>query len=210
MQKITVLLVDNHRLFREALACVLNEDHRVSVIGETSNLDNALKIVANTRPNIVLSDINMSPFNGFEFTKKVKELSPETKILGLSGYALPAYMKKMFKAGAYGYVTKNSSQDELLKGILALSHGEKKFICREIQDILAGKKEKSDNTPFANLTSTEMGIVQLIREGFSSSEIAQQLHVGSRTIDAHRYNISRKLNLKNAAALVNYAHKQGW
>ncbi len=210
MDKISILLVDDHKLIRESWSFILNSDRRFEVIGETSNAEEAVEIAKTLKPRIVLMDINMSPVNGFETTKLVRKVSPTSKIIGISMHTMPAYARKMLQMGAVGYVTKNSSKDELLSAIIEVNDG-KKYICEEVKNILAQQELEDDGikTDLNLLSKRELDIVKLIREGLSSKEIAVRLDISLKTVEVHRYNILKKLNLKNTAALVNFINSHG-
>ncbi|MBN8685631.1 MAG: response regulator transcription factor [Chitinophagales bacterium] len=210
MGKITILLVDDHKLIRDSWSFILNSDSRFQVIGETSNADEAVEITRTKKPDIVLMDINMTPVNGFEATKLVRKYSPGSKIIGISMHSMPAYARRMLQIGAMGYVTKNSSKDELINSIVEVYSG-KKYICEEVKNILAQQElEDEGGTPDMNVLSRrELDIVQLIKEGLSSKEIALRLDISLKTVEVHRYNILKKLNLKNTAALVNFINVHG-
>ncbi len=210
MGKITILLVDDHKLIRDSWSFILNSDSRFHVIGETSNADEAVEIARDKKPEIVLMDINMSPVNGFEATKLVRKYSPGSKIIGISMHSMPAYARRMLQIGAMGYVTKNSSKDELLTSIVEV-HSGRKYICDEVKNILAQQElEDEGGTPDMNVLSRrEIDIVQLIKEGLSSKEIALRLDISLKTVEVHRYNILKKLSLKNTAALVNFINAHG-
>jgi len=210
MGKITILLVDDHKLIRDSWSFILNSDIRFQVIGETSNADEAVEIARDKKPEIVLMDINMSPVNGFEATKLVRKYSPGSKIIGISMHSMPAYARRMLQIGAMGYVTKNSSKDELLAAIIEVHNG-KKYICDEVKNILAQQElEDEGGAPDMNVLSRrEIDIVQLIKEGLSSKEIALRLDISLKTVEVHRYNILKKLSLKNTAALVNFINAHG-
>lgn len=210
MEKITILLVDDHKLIRESWSFILNSDSRFEVIGETSNADEAVEIAKTLKPRIVLMDINMSPVNGFDATKLVRKVSPSSKIIGISMHTMPAYARKMLQMGAMGYVTKNSSKDELMDAIIEVNEG-KKYICNEVKNILAQQELEDDGvkTDLNLLSKRELDIVKLIKEGLSSKEIAVRLDISLKTVEVHRYNILKKLNLKNTAALVNFINSHG-
>jgi DNA-binding NarL/FixJ family response regulator len=210
MGKITILLVDDHKLIRDSWSFILNSDSRFQVIGETSNADEAVEIARTKKPDIVLMDINMTPVNGFEATKLVRKFSPGSKIIGISMHSMPAYARRMLQIGAMGYVTKNSSKDELINSIVEV-YGGKKYICEEVKNILAQQElEDEGGTPDMNVLSRrELDIVQLIKEGLSSKEIALRLDISLKTVEVHRYNILKKLSLKNTAALVNFINVHG-
>lgn len=204
------MLVDDHKLIRDSWAFILSSDSRFKVIGESGNADDAMRIVKNEKPQIVLMDINMTPVNGFEATKLVRKFSPTTKIIGITMHTMPTYAKRMMQLGAMGYVTKNSSKEELLKAILEVNGG-KKYICDEVKNILVHQELEDENDqPDLNvLSSREIDIVQLIKEGLPSKEIADRLEISLKTVEVHRYNILKKLNLRNTAALVNFINTSG-
>lgn len=209
MEKITILLVDDHKLIRDSWSFILNSDLRFKVVGETSSGEEAIEIAKQKRPMIVLMDVNMSPVNGFDATKEIHKLSPESKIIAVSMHSMPAYAKRMLQLGAMGYVTKNSSKDEMLKAIMEVNNG-KTYMCEEVKTILSDQEmDENAETDLNNLSRRELDIVKLIKEGFSSREIALQLDLSLKTIEVHRYNILKKLKLKNTAALVNYINTKG-
>lgn len=210
MEKITILLIDDHKLVRESWSFILNSDPRFQVVGETSDVNEAVEIAKEQNPRIVLMDINMSPINGFEGTKMIRKFSPGSRIIGISMHSMPAYARRMLHAGALGYITKNSSKDEMLKAIVEVNAG-RKYVCEEVKNILAQQElEEDTGKPDMNaLSQRELEVVKLIREGLSSKEIARQLDISLKTVEVHRYNILKKLNLKNTAALVNFINAQG-
>lgn len=209
MEKITILLVDDHKLVRDSWSFILNSDPRFQVVGETSSGDEAVEIAKNIRPDIVLMDINMTPTNGFEATKLVRKYSPSSKIIGVSMHSMPAYAKRMLQSGATGYVTKNSSKEELMEAILEVSKGQK-YICSEVKNILAQQELEEGGQPDLNVLSRrELDITKLIKDGLSSREIALKLDISLKTVEVHRYNILKKLHLKNTAALVNFINTHG-
>jgi DNA-binding NarL/FixJ family response regulator len=211
MNKITILLVDDHKLIRESWAFILNSDPRFQVIAETSSGGDAIELARDLRPHIVLMDVNMTPVNGFEATKLIRKVSPGSRIIGITMHSMPAYAKRMLQIGAMGYVTKNSSKDEMITAILEVYQG-KKYICDEVKNILAHQEleEDGDGQPDMNVLSRrELEIVKHIREGSSSKEIALNLDISLKTVEVHRYNILRKLTLKNTASLVNFINRQG-
>lgn len=211
MEKINILLVDDHRLIRDSWSFILNSDPRFTVIGETSSGEEAIEIARNKQPDIILMDVNMTPVNGFEATKQIRKVSPSSKVIGVSMHSMPAYAKRMLQLGAMGYVTKNSSKEEMITAILEVT-ANRKYICDEVKNILAQQELEEGTaaiTDMNNLSRRELDIIQLIKEGLSSKEIALQLDISLKTVEVHRYNILKKLNLKNTAALVNFINTQG-
>lgn len=210
MSKISVLLVDDHKLIRESWNLLLSTDDRFEIVGEASDLEQAAAVAANRKPQVVLMDINMEPVNGFEATKQVLKQSPTSQVIGVSMHSMPAYARRMFQVGARGYVTKNSSKEELFQAIDEVLAGNK-YICDEIKNILAHQEldEESEYPDMNSLSKRELEVVSHIRQGLSSKEIAQRLEISLKTVEVHRYNILKKLKLKNTAALVNFINAQG-
>jgi DNA-binding NarL/FixJ family response regulator len=210
MEKISILLVDDHKLIRESWSFILNSDERFEVVGETSSGDEAVEVAKNKRPQIVLMDINMTPVNGFDATRLIRKFSPGSKVIGISMHSMPAYARRMLQLGAMGYVTKNSSKDEMINAIIEVNNG-KKYVCDEVKNILAQQELEEDGGPpdMNVLSRRELDIAKLIKEGMSSKEIALQLDISLKTVEVHRYNILKKLSLKNTAALVNFINTHG-
>jgi DNA-binding NarL/FixJ family response regulator len=210
MQKITILLVDDHKLIRDSWSFILNRDPRFLVVGETNSGEEAIEIAREKSPEIILMDVNMSPVNGFDATKQIHKTSPDSKIIAVSMHTMPAYARRMLQLGAMGYVTKNSSKEEMITAIVEVSNG-KKYICNEVKTILAEQAlgEHADTTDMNNLSRRELDIIKLLKEGLSSREIALQLEISFKTVEVHRYNILKKLKLKNTAALVNFINTKG-
>ena len=210
MTHITILIADDHKLIRETWAFILSSDPRFKVLADCGDAETAVEIAKIQRPDIVLMDINMVPFSGFEATEKIRKLSPSSKIIGVSMHSQPAYAKKMLQAGAMGYVTKNSSREEMMKAILEV-HGGRKYICEEIKNIISEQlMDESSDAPNINaLTEREIQIINYIREGLSSKEMAAVLNISLKTVEVHRHNILKKLKLKNAASLVNFINSSG-
>ena len=210
MEKIKILLVDDHKLIRDSWSFILNSDPRFTVIGETNSGEEAIDIASKKKPDIILMDVNMSPLNGFDATKQIHKISPDSRIIAVSMHTMPAYAKRMLQLGAMGYVTKNSSKEEMITAIVEVSNGNK-YICDEVKAILADQEldENADKGDLNDLSRRELDIIKLIKEGLSSREIALQLDISLKTVEVHRYNVLKKLKLKNTASLVNYINAKG-
>jgi two-component system invasion response regulator UvrY len=207
MKKITILIVDDHTLIRETWSFILNTDPRFSVIAESGTGEEAVELSKKLRPEIVIMDINLPGINGIEATAQIRKFSPASRILGVSLHTQPTYARKMIQKGAMGYVTKNSSREEMFKAIIEIHNG-KKYICDEIKNILSEQVINGDD-PQAGLNSLsqrEIEVISFIKKGNSSKEIADVLQISVKTVEVHRYNILKKLNLKNAAGLVNFVN----
>jgi DNA-binding NarL/FixJ family response regulator len=211
MAQLTIMLVDDHKLIRDSWSFILNSDPRFTVVGETNNGEDAVEIVKTLKPDIILMDVNMSPVNGFDATRLIAKHSPASKVIAVSMHTMPAYAKRMIQLGAMGYVTKNSSKDEMVKAIIEVSNG-RKYICDEVKNILAQKELEEETTEgdMNALSRREIDIIQRVKEGLSSKEIALQLDISLKTVEVHRYNILKKLKLKNTAALVNFINVNGF
>lgn len=208
MKKTTILIADDHTLIRETWSLLLNADPRFHVIAECGKGEEAVELAKKLQPNIVIMDISLPGISGIEATKLVHEVSPDSKILGVSMHTQPAFAKKMMQKGAMGYITKNSTSEEMFHAITEIQKGNK-YICDEIKNILS-LQTISGEEPMASindLSNREIEIIGLLKQGYSSKEVADTLHISSKTVEVHRYNILKKLNLKNTAALVNYINK---
>jgi DNA-binding NarL/FixJ family response regulator len=199
------MIADDHKLIRETWSYILNNDDRFEVIAECGDSELAVEIAREKKPDIILMDINMMPITGFEATERIRKLSPASKIIGVSMHSQPAYAKKMLQIGAKGYVTKNSSREEMIKAILEVFGGNK-YICDEIKNNISELiLEENKDVPNVNaLTEREIQIINLIKEGLSSKEIASELNISLKTVEVHRHNVLKKLKLKNSASLVNF------
>ena len=201
---ISILIADDHKLIRETWTYILNRDARFKVIGSCSNSEEAVKMSGQKHPNVVLMDINMVPFSGIEATRQIREVSPETRIIGVTMHSQPAYAKKMMQLGASGYVTKNSSREEMVNAIIEVSKGNK-FVCEEMKELISDSMEAPSSLSAINsLTEREMDVINLIRQGSSSKDISVKLEISIKTVEVHRHNILKKLKLKNAASLIHF------
>jgi two-component system invasion response regulator UvrY len=204
MQPIKLFIVDDHTLLREAFKMTLASHPDFLVIGEAGDGENAVELVPRLRPDVITMDINLPGISGIEATKQIRRMLPGAKVLGISLHTQPSYARKMMKAGAYGYVTKNTSTNEMFKAIMEV-YGGKKYICAEIKNILSGHiTGEEEQAKIESLSLREIEVIKHIKDGRSSKEIAQALFISVNTIEVHRYNILKKLRLKNVAALVNF------
>ena len=205
MEKITILIADDHTLVRETWSFILNTDERFTVIAESGNGEEAVELAKQFRPDIVIMDINLPGINGIEATQQIRKFSPASRILGVSLHTQPTYARKMIQKGAMGYVTKNSSREEMFKAIMEIQAG-RRYICEEIKNILSEQviNGEEPQSGLNALSQREIEIINFIKKGFSSKEIAESLEISVKTVEVHRYNILKKLNLKNSAALVNF------
>jgi DNA-binding NarL/FixJ family response regulator len=206
--KISILIADDHTLFREAWIDILSGDSRFEVVAQCGDTDEAIRLAKEKNPEIILMDINMMPLSGLDASKEILKSSPSCKIIGLSMHAEPAFAIKLISMGGRGYVTKNSSSDEMIQAILEVHKG-KKFLCAEIKNNILGNMldENSDAAKINSLTIREIQIIDLIKQGYTSLQIAESLEISKATVEAHRYNILKKLKLKNSTSLINFVHE---
>jgi len=204
-EKITILIADDHTLVRETWSLLLNSDPRFFVVAECGSGEEAVEVSRKLRPAVVIMDINLPGINGIEATQLIRKFSPGSRILGVSLHTQPTYARKMMQKGAMGYVTKNSSREEMFRAIVEVYNG-KKYVCEEIKNIVSEQViSGGDQSSGLNaLSQREIEIISFIKKGHSSKEIADALNLSVKTVEVHRYNILKKLNLKNAAALVNF------
>jgi two-component system invasion response regulator UvrY len=210
MKKITVVIVDDHKLIRDSWSFLLSLHPSFEVIGECSSGGEAIEIVKARHPDIVLMDINLPGINGLEATIEVQKISPASKILAVSMHTEPSYARQMIQKGAFGYVTKGSTKEEMFQALEKISGGGK-YICQEIKNILAENTLMNNEEPGNGkdlLSKREVEVVQLIKRGRSSKEIAGDMFIATKTVEVHRHNILKKLKLKNTAALVDFIKKR--
>ncbi len=210
MAKITVLIVDDHTLIRETWSFLLGRNENFEVIAEVGDGHKAIDIARDKRPQIVLLDINMAPLNGFDVLKMIRKQSPGSKVIAVSMHSQPAYAKKMLRMGAKGYVTKNSPRQEMLDAIMEVYKGNS-YICQEVKNILSDQMlNEEDNAVGLNqLSEREIEVINQIRDGLSSKEIADKLSISIKTVEVHRHNILKKLKVKNTASLINFINSSG-
>jgi len=204
------MIVDDHTLIRETWSFLLGRNENFEVIAELGDGQKAIDIARDKRPHIVLLDINMAPLNGFDVLKMIRKLSPGSKVIAVSMHSQPAYAKKMLRLGAKGYVTKNSPKQEMLDAITEVNKGNI-YICQEVKNILSDQMLGEEDTAAGlnQLSEREIEVINQIRDGLSSKEIAEKLGISIKTVEVHRHNILKKLKVKNTASLINYINSSG-
>ncbi len=214
MEKIRVLIADDHAIVRDGLKMILAGRPDIEVAGEAVDGAEAVNKVKELEPDVVLMDITMPGKNGLEATREIKQLNPEVKILVLTMHESDDYFYKILEAGASGYFVKGGSSQELISAILAVWRGEvfiypsmaKKLLTHYLQRAKTGR----DAETFGQLTNREQEILKLIAEGRNNQEIADLLVLSPTTVQTHRAHIMTKLGLHNRTELVKYAIRQGF
>jgi two-component system, NarL family, response regulator NreC len=211
-EHIKILIAEDQGLIRHALASLLRRVDGFEVIGLAGNGVEVLKQLETARPDIILMDIKMPQMNGIEATKKINEKMPWIKIIGLSMYDHPTFIKEMLRNGAKGFLSKDCAFDELRDAIQKVFTGET-YLCKNAKKVVIDEFSKNSADPqlagLQSLTPREIEIIQLLAEGNITREIANKLFISEKTVDRHKTNILNKLNLKNTAQLVKVAVDQG-
>jgi DNA-binding NarL/FixJ family response regulator len=207
MEKITILIADDHKLIRETWHFLFSNEPGFEVVAVCGNSAEAVESARLMKPDIILMDIDMTPFSGIEATERIRQESPESKVIGVSMHSHPNYAKRMFQVGAKGYVTKNSSREEMIKAIMDVNKGEK-FICEEMKNNISNQlfTEENREPDINSITAREKEIIGYIKQGLSSKEISVKLNISLKTVEVHRHNLLKKLNIKNVASLVNFVN----
>jgi DNA-binding NarL/FixJ family response regulator len=203
LSAVKILIVDDHPLVREGLALRLSTQRDLQVCGEAETEEEALALVQATCPDLIIVDISLKSGHGIELVKQVKARFPAVKMLVLSGYQESLYAERALRAGALGYLNKQESNDKLLEAIRTVLAGQRyvgaAITQRLVNQAISGIEESK--SPMERLSDRELEIFRMIGEGLTSGAIANRLFLSSHTIDTHRENLKRKLELKNAGEL---------
>ena len=212
VKKIKLMIAEDQAIILHSLMILLNSIPNIEVIGTALNGLDLLTLLENDKPDVILMDINMPKMNGIEATKIIDAKMPWVKVIALSMYDHPVYIKKMFKSGAKGFVSKNATKMELGKAIEMVYNGDI-YISEEISRILlreySNSSDSDDNADYTSLTSREIEIIQLLADGLYTKEIAEKLFISDKTVERHKTNILKKLKLRNTAQLVKVAITKG-
>jgi len=207
MNKIQLLIADDHQLFRNGLRILLDAFDEFLVVGEAGNGEELLPILENCNCDIVLMDINMPVMDGITATRRSLEINPDIKVIALSMYGEEEYYYKMVDAGAKGFILKDSDINEVKEAILTIYNGGNYFSQELLHRVIQKIKTRESETRMANLSKREKEILFKICEGLSNQEIAEALFISKRTVDKHRANLLSKTGSKNTASLILYAIK---
>lgn len=213
MNKIRILLAEDHTIVRKGIRSLLDDEPRIDVVGEAENGREAVAQAEELLPDIVVMDHTMPQLNGLEATRQIRKLHPQIKVLILTMHTNEEYVFQFMQAGASGYLVKQSAPTTLVSAIDAISRGDSFLsptIAKSVIDeyVRTGEMSGRGTSP-STLTDREREILQLIAEGFSSEEIGTKLHISTKTVGVHRLNLMQKLDLHNLADLTKYAIRQG-
>jgi DNA-binding NarL/FixJ family response regulator len=205
MEKIQIIIADDHQLFRNGLKILLNSFPEFEVTGEAANGEEFLKLLKNVQADIALMDIKMPEMDGIEATRRGLKMCPGINIIALSMYGEEEYYYKMVDAGAKGFLLKDSDISEVKEAILTVAKGGSFFSQELLYHVIQKIKHREQENKSANLSKREKEILIKICEGFSNQEIAEALFISKRTVDKHRANLLGKTNSKNTASLILFA-----
>ncbi len=210
MNKLYLLIADDHQMFRAGIVNLLKKEDTFEIAGEASDGKEATRLAIELVPDVVLMDIHLPEMDGIEATQKIIEVNPSIKVLALTSYDEEEYVVRMIRSGAKGYILKEAPIDELVLAIKTLAKGSSYF-AKEISDTifsLLGKTEDRNTlkqrAKRMEITGRELEVLQCIAEELTNKEIAIRLFISPRTVETHRRNLIQKLRVKNTAGLVRY------
>jgi len=209
--KTRLVLADDHAIFREALRTMLHAEPDIEVVGEAGNGHDAIALVRDLNPDVLVIDVGMPDMNGIEATATIVARSPRIQVIALSTHSDRRFVNEMIKAGASGYVVKTAASTELLRAIRAVVQGQS-YLCPEVAaGVMRASAEDPQQRGFRlpELTRREREVLKLIAEGHRTAGIASRLHLAPTTVDVHRRNLMRKLELHSVAELTKYALREG-
>lgn len=211
MERIKTLLVDDHKIVRDGIKMILDTDQNLEVTAEASNGVEALKFLEKDNDiDVVLMDISMPELNGVDTTEIIKKLYNKINILALTMHTEESYIMNMLKAGALGYVLKDISSDKLVEAVKTVADGKNYYSNGVSATVINRLLNKSESEEQKNkLSDREISVIEQVAKGYTNNEIAKILEISSRTVETHRRNILKKLDLKNTAEMINYAIREG-
>ncbi len=209
IDSLKVLLVDDHALFRQGMRALLENIQGIDIVGEAANGREAVSLVRSLAPNLVLMDISMPELNGLEATSQIISENKKVRVVLLSMNATEEFVVQAFKAGASGYLLKNSRLEELEDAITNVAQG-RTYVSPAISSHLAAFiREPAKEGPLEGLTSRQREILQLLAEGYTNSQIAVKLHISVKTVETHRSRMMERLGIHDVPGLVRFAIRMG-
>jgi DNA-binding NarL/FixJ family response regulator len=203
-----VLIVDDHPMMRYGIVRLIEQEPDLVVCGEAENASRALAAVRALKPQVILADLTMPGGEGLEFIKDVRSLHPEIAVLVVSMHDEALYAERALRAGARGYIMKNEGGEKLVEAIRQVLQG-KTYVSEnmsgKVLEIFSGRRRRTDDTTIGKLTDREFEVFRLLGQGLTTREIGQQLRLGTKTVETHRFHIREKLGLKSGPALIKYA-----
>ena len=207
-KKIRVLLADDHAILRKGVGMLIDSQSDLQVVGEAKTGREAISEALRLKPDVVVMDISMPELNGIEGTRQICDELPETKVIGLSMHKDSVYVREILRAGARGYLLKDSDDEDLLRAIRAVARGEA-FLSPAISDAVLTDYRKHVSNPVDLLTGREREVLTMIAEGKTNKEIANALNLSVYTVESHRGSVMEKLNLHNSGDIIRFALRNG-
>jgi len=213
VEKLNIVLAEDYTILREGLRALLSAEPGFEIIGEAQNGREAVRCVERLEPDLLLMDLSMPRMSGMDAIREIKNRYPEIKIIALTVHKTEEYLLTTLKAGADGYVLKDATHEELVMAIRNVMSG-KSYLSpgvseKVIEGYLEGRESQRAASPWETLSQREREVLKLIAEGFKNKEIAEDLCISLKTVEKHRANLMKKLDLHNAAALTVYAVQKG-
>lgn len=214
-EKRSILIVDDHPLFREGLKTIIERSNRFEVVAEAGNGKEGLKKTRKFKPDLVMVDLSLPDTSGIQLTRDIRKTFSHIKVIIVTMHSKVDYIAEAFQAGANGYVVKESAAEGLMKGLETVLKGEyflDSAVSSQVVETLMripGKETKISDAQYGTLTAREQEILRVLAEGLSTKEIAEKLCISPKTVDNHRANIMNKLDLHSTIDLVRYAAKLG-
>jgi DNA-binding NarL/FixJ family response regulator len=209
---IKVLLVDDHQIMIDGLLSILQAEKNIEIIGKAHHGEEALLLIAQSQPHIVLTDINMPVMNGLELTKQIVKRYPNVKVLALSMFGDIDHIQDMLEAGISGYILKNTGNKELIEAINAIASGKTYYdneVAAAMMRSLTQQQKQKNTIEKVHLTDREIEIIKLISRELNNAHIGDALFISERTVETHRKNIYRKTNTNNIVGLLKFAFANG-
>jgi DNA-binding NarL/FixJ family response regulator len=204
-----VVLADEHSLVRQGLSLVLASEPDIEVVGEAGNGSQAVELARTLRPDVAVLDVLLPVLNGAEAAKRILKVSPATRVLGLSGYSDPLYVREMMRAGALGCLLKEQGQEDFVDAVKAVARG-KRYVSPKVSAWMVHDDGRETNgSPLDVLTLRELEILKLLAQGKTNKEVAAVLDRSLYTVDAHRGRIMEKLDLHSGGEIVRFALRHG-
>ena len=207
-EKIHILLADDHAVVRQGFKMILAAQPDMEIVGEAGNGREALDLAGQLQPDVIVMDVAMPELNGIEATRRVADVSPRSRVLALSMHKDSVYVREILRAGARGYLLKDSIASDLLAAVRAVARGEG-YLSPGVSDAVLNDYRRHVTDPIDLLTSREREVLQMIAEGKTNKEIATVLNLSVYTVDAHRGRIMEKLNVHSVTDLVRFAVRAG-
>jgi len=205
---IRILLADDHALVRRGFAMILSAQPDMEIAGEAGNGREAVELAEKLKPDVVVMDVTMPELNGIEATRRLIEAAPRARVLALSMHKDAVYVREILRAGARGYLLKDSADADLLAAVRAVAKGEG-YLSPGVSDAVLTDYRRHVTDPLDLLTSREREVLQMIAEGKTNKEIATSLNLSVYTVEAHRGRIMEKLNLHSTGEMVRFAVRSG-